>query len=283
MPAPLVEALDANPDDRLLLVHARGLGMTHSGNTAIREAFSRGAATSASLMLPCPWAREAAAEHRGQDIGIMFTLTAPFPTFRWGPLIPSPSLIDGNGGFPSSTSEVWDHADLDEVRRECRTQLERAIIWGFDISFISSYRGVLQDRPEFFDIALDIAVEYQLPMSLSSPEDQRRIGFPFHELAAAEGVWCADRQIDSRELDPEHWLDSLDAQLQPGMNELLITPAQDTAEQRAVDPDHAAAAVRDDIRCSDGTILEAFTRKGIRPVTFRQLRDAQRVAAATGS
>ena len=56
---------------------------------------------------------------------------------------------------------MWDHADLDEVRRELRAQVERAILWGFDVSHLDSHMGTLQLRPEFFDVYLDLAVEFE--------------------------------------------------------------------------------------------------------------------------
>ena len=84
-------------------------------------------------MMPCPWAREAAARFRGEDVGVALTLNAEFDVYRWGPMTHAPSLLDGDGGFPRTLDDAWDHADLDEVRRECRAQIERAVLWGFDI------------------------------------------------------------------------------------------------------------------------------------------------------
>ena len=60
---------------------------------------------------------------------------------------------------------MWDHADLDEVRKECRAQLERAIYWGFDVSHIDSHMGTMQLRPEFFDVYLELAVDFRLPLA----------------------------------------------------------------------------------------------------------------------
>jgi len=48
-----------------------------------------------------------------------------------------------------------DHADLDEVRREARAQIERAILWGFDVSHLDTAHSTMLLRPEFFDVYLD--------------------------------------------------------------------------------------------------------------------------------
>ena len=101
-------------------------------------------------MVPCPWARDAAAQYRGEDVGVHLTLNAEYDLYRWGPITHAPSLLGGDGGFPRTIEDVWDHADIDEVRKELRAQVERAILWGFDISHLDSHMGTLQLKPEFF-------------------------------------------------------------------------------------------------------------------------------------
>src|SRR5919112_2649771 len=184
----LAERLGHPADARLLIVTCDGLGCSHAANVGIYEALRDGVATSASLMVPCPWAREAAARYRGEDVGVHLTLNAEHERYRWGPITHGPSLLDGDGGFPRTVSDVWDHADLEEVRRELRAQVERAILWGFDVSHLDDHMGVLQQRPEFFDVLLDLAVEFQLPVRLLGQSSERAIGFPFRALAAEEGV-----------------------------------------------------------------------------------------------
>ena len=125
-------------------------------------------------MVPCPWARDAAAMYRGEDVGVHLTLNAEWDTYRWGPITHSPSLLDGDGGFPRTVEDVWDHADLDEVRKECRAQIERAIYWGFDVSHLDSHMGTLQLRPEFFDVYLELAVDFGLPLRMPGASARAR-------------------------------------------------------------------------------------------------------------
>ncbi len=132
----LAERLGHAPDDRLLIINCDDLGSCHAANVGVYEALRDGIATSATLMVPCPWAREAASRYRGEDVGVHLTLNAEHERYRWGPITHAPSLLDGDGGFPRTVSDVWDHADLDEVRRELRAQIERAILWGFDVSHL---------------------------------------------------------------------------------------------------------------------------------------------------
>ena len=162
----LAERLGHAPDAKLLIVNCDDLGSTRAANVAVYEALRDGLATSATLMVPCPWSRDAASGYRGEDVGVHLTLNSEWENYRWGPITHSPSLLDGDGGFPRTREDAWDHADLEEVRKECRAQIERAILWGFDVSHLDSHMGTLQLRPEFFDVYLEMAVEFGLPLRM---------------------------------------------------------------------------------------------------------------------
>jgi len=138
VPASLAERLGYSPDARLLIVNCDDLGSSRAANVAIYEALRDGVASSATLMVPCPWARDAAAMYRGEDVGVHPHAERRVEQLPLGPITHSPSLLDGDGGFPRTVEDVWDHADLDEVRKECRAQVEKAIYWGFDVSHLDS-------------------------------------------------------------------------------------------------------------------------------------------------
>src|ERR1700677_1478650 len=65
----LAERLGYGPEDRLLIVHCDDLGSSHSANVASYRSIVYGVATSATLMVPCPWAREAARMLHGLSVG----------------------------------------------------------------------------------------------------------------------------------------------------------------------------------------------------------------------
>ena len=66
----LAERLGYAPDDRLLIINCDDLGSCHAANVGTYEALREGIATSATLMVPCPWARDAASRYRGEDVGV---------------------------------------------------------------------------------------------------------------------------------------------------------------------------------------------------------------------
>lgn len=274
----LAERLGHAADDRLVIISCDDLGMCHGINEGVYAALRAGVATCASIMVPAPWARDAAAQYRGEDVGCHLTLTAEHERYRWGPLTHAPSLLGGDGGFPGTRHDLWEHADLDEVRRELRAQIERAVVWGFDVSHLASHQGVLVDRPEFFDVYLDLAVEFALPIRLPSPEAERIAGFPFRALAAEEGVVVPDHFRQARQPGSRERAEEIIAALPPGVTEIHVQPALDTPEVRALAPDWEAWVDDADLVARDGLLDQLIRSAGAIPIGFRELRDLQRQA-----
>jgi predicted glycoside hydrolase/deacetylase ChbG (UPF0249 family) len=274
--ATLAERLGYGPDDRVLIINCDDLGSCHAANVGIYEALRDGVATSASLMVPCPWAREAAARYRGEDVGVHLTLNAEHDLYRWGPITHAPSLLDGDGGFPRTQRDLWDHADLDEARRELRAQIERAILWGFDVSHLDSHMGTLQLKAEFFDIYLDLAVEFGLPIRLSGASTERTIGFPFRKLAEEEGAVFPDHFVYVRGVGSRRDIERTVHDLQPGVTEVYVHPAVDSAELRALTKDWAARVDDHDLVVTDRSLRTMLERAGAGLIGYRELRNLQR-------
>ncbi len=276
--APLAERLGFTPDDRLLIVTCDDLGSSRAANVAVYESLRSGLATSASLMVPCPWARDAAAQYRGEDVGVHLTLNAEWETYRWGPITSAPSLLDGDGGFPRTIEDTWDHADVEEVRRECRAQVERAILWGFDVSHLDSHMGTLQLRPEFFDVYLELAVDFGLPVRMGPAGGERAVGFPYRDLAAAEGLIFPDHLVVTP-VGARHAIEQAVFALGPGVTEIFLHPAVDTDELRASHPDWAGRVEDHALLCADPSFSDLLDRAGVTLIGYRELRDLQRAGA----
>lgn len=273
----LAEALGYSPDASLIIVTCDELGVTFASNAGVYSALREGMGKVGGLVVPAPWAREAAARYRGEDVGVHLTLNAEYDLYRWGPITHSPSLLDGDGGFPRTLDDLWDHADTEEVRRECRAQIERAIYWGFDVSHLSAHLGALDFRPEFFDVALELASEFGLPLRLPSAEAERQWGFPFRERAAEERVISPDHLVRvSRTHSARGALDQLLADIRPGVTEVVLRPALDTAELRSIAPDWAARVADHDLAMTADSLQVLARRERVHLIGYRQLRDLQR-------
>lgn len=258
-----------------MIIVCDGLGSSNAANIGVAKALRTGIATSATLQVPCPWARGAAVDLRGEDVGVAFTLNAEYEVYRWGPITYAPSLLGGDGGFPQTPTDLWEHADVDETRRECRAQLERAVLYGFDPSHLGAHLGALCSRPEFFDLYLELAIEYRLPMSLPDPSVD--LGFPARKLAEDEDILTPDHVVAARPtVASRAVVDAAIADLQTGVTEIHVRPAVDSPELRALSPDWAVRVADAHLVTDDWTLRSAVERSGAELIGFRELRMAQR-------
>ena len=276
MTSNLAERLGYGPDARIVIVNADDLGLCHAANLGVYDCLRTGTVTSATLMVPCPWARDAAARYRGEDVGVHLTVNAERERYRWGPITHAPSLLDGDGGFPRTIEDFWDHADVDEVRRECRAQIERAILWGFDVSHLDAHMSTLLLRPEFFDVYLELALDFGLPVRIADGSRPDRLGFPAREVAEDAGVVFVDRVLSARRLGARVTIATRLAALEPGVTELRLHPALDTPELRALASDWETRVDDHRLVCADSTLAEALEAAGVRLLGYRALRDLVR-------
>lgn len=272
----LANTLGYDADARLLIITCDNLGAYHSANVACYESLRSGLATTASVMVPAPWSREAVRGYRGSNVGVHLTLNAEFDCYRWAAITRSPTLHSGEGGFPRSVHDLWEHADAEEVRRECRAQIERAIVWGFDPTHLDSHLGALVLRPEMFDVYLDLASEFDLPIRLSDEPAEAGAGFPLRSLAAEEGILSPDvsSQLtgDDRVAAMHEFIESL----KPGVTELCVQPAIDTPELRALTPDAAHRIADHSMLTGSNDLPQALAAAQVTLISWADLRSAQR-------
>jgi predicted glycoside hydrolase/deacetylase ChbG (UPF0249 family) len=273
----LAERLGHPADAKLLIISCDDLGSSHAANEGVLQALHHGVATCASLMVPAPWAHDAASRlSPADDIGVHLTLNCEHDRYRWGPITHAPSLLSGEGGFPRNVDDLWEHADPAEVLRECRAQIERTIAWGIDPTHLAPHLTAITLRPEFFDVYVELAVEFALPVRLPSSITAAEAGFPFRQLAADEGVVFPDHfDHDWRPRSRERVLAAV-RDLRPGVTELHVQPVIDTAEVRAITP--AAEAWIDDLALvtTDPTLADLLAESGAVLIGYRALRDVMR-------
>lgn len=277
MPQPtLNERLGHSPDAKLVILSCDDLGAFQAANDGVYDALRTGVATCASLMVPAPWARHAVAAYRGEDIGVHLTLNSEHEAYRWGPLTHSPSLLSGEGGFPRTIDDLWEHADTQEVLRECRAQVARAIEWGVDVTHLAPHLTAITLRPEFFDVYLELAVEFALPIRLPSTITEAQAGFPFRTLAAEEGVVFPDHFDHDWRGGSRARVFGAFANLAPGVTEIHVQPCTDTPEIRALGEASSGWIDDYDLVVRDATLREAIAASGAVLIGYRQLREAMR-------
>lgn len=271
----LAERLGYGTRDKLLIVNCDDLGSSASANRAIGDLIARGAATSATLMVPCPWALDGVERAKGGGVGVHLTLTCEYPAYRWRALTAAKSLHDGTGCMRATTWAVWDDADLDDVRAECRAQIEQALAWGVDVTHLDTHMGAMQLEPRYHAIFLELAAEYRLPVRMIGARAEELAGVPARALAQAAGLVFPDQTIDLWKRPPGTLAERM-ANLRPGVTELFLHPVEDGPELRAYDLTEADIRVGDYAAMSDPSFLSMIEAAGAHLISFAPLRDLMR-------
>lgn len=232
---------------KLLIIHGDDIGVSHAQNAATFAAMEHGVVTSASVMMPTPWVMEVvhyASEHPAADIGVHVTLTAEWDDYKWGPLLGKdqvPSLVTPAGYFHATTPEFVAAAKLEEVDREVRAQIDRALALGLEVTHLDGHMGVLSATPALLALYLKIGADYHLPLRLhrhagdgvSDPSVQAALtAFPgaYTEiLGAPPATYPGGMRA--------HY-NALLRNLRPGLNLIVLHVASDGEEMAAVTAGH---------------------------------------------
>ena len=240
----VAERLGHPGDAKLLIIHADDLAVSHSEDAASFDALDRHAATSASIMVPCPWLTEVAVyakAHPDTDLGLHLTLTAEWKTDRWGPVESKdrvPSLLDADGYLWPEVAPALQHIKADEAEREIRAQIEHAIAMGIHPTHLDSHMGVLFARPDLTAVYIKVAHEYKLPfLGMLTPNAPPNLKSLFSENdVLLDSVIIANPSVPAANWR-NFYLDAI-KNLKPGLTEFIVHLAHDDAESQAVMVDH---------------------------------------------
>ena len=267
----LAQRLGCSPDARLLIVNCDDVGSSHSANVAAFRAMTYGIATSASLMVPCPWAAEAARMFEGLPVGVHLTLTSEHSGYRWRSLTGAASLCDAGGFLPATTALALGQQDTEDVRAECRAQVAAALAWGVDVTHIDTHMDVLHASPALFTIYLDLAEQFAVPIRLPI-----QATFPAREMAEARGILSVDHLIYTWPRPTRDVMFEECPALPCGVTELFAHPVLDGEELRGYDRDHADIRVHDAAALTDPGVAALLDRYQVQRISYRELRAAQR-------
>ena len=162
---------------KVLILHVDDAGMSHESDMGVEMALTDGVSTSTSVMMPCPWVPEIVKyimEHPNTDAGLHLTLTSEWDYYRWGPLAGKaavPGLTDKQGDLYSSVEAVYFHATPEEIDKEIRAQLDRALAMGFKPTHLDSHMGTLFAKEAFLQKYLQMGIEKQIPVMFPGGDD----------------------------------------------------------------------------------------------------------------
>ena len=248
--------------EKYLIINADDYGSFLGANLATQELFERDCITSATIMMPCMWARMAchwAAKHPQYAIGVHLTTTSEWNTCKWGPVAHenTSTLRDAEGFMWQSSTLFEEHADIDQVRDECLAQLSLAKMLGLNPSHwdnhMGSLYGVATGRLELLEQTLELSAEQKLPFRFplrgmeqgydtsKAPIDEETLQFVFRQVQRFiddRGVACPDFLMvpDHNEDNTRDYATYRDFMFEyvktfpHGITETFIHPSTDTGE-----------------------------------------------------
>lgn len=292
---PVLRKLGFSDEDRAVIAHMDDVGMCHASLAAYADLVDFGLISAASTMVPCPWFPATAAfcrNHPGKvDMGVHITLTSEWQGYRWGPIStrePSSGLVDEEGCFFASTDAAQAHGKLEAVQLEIKAQVERALAAGIDVTHVDSHMGTVFD-PRYLGAYVQTSWQYRIPPFLLRKDQAalREMGIDAETAALfaeqlrmfeAQGLPLIDdlyqMPLDQPNERLEQVIRALET-LRPGITYLIIHPAKDTPELRAITPDWPSRVA--DYEVFTSKALRSFVRKsGIHLIGWRALRELLR-------
>lgn len=283
----LAEKLGYDRNEKLLIVHADDMGLSHSTNSAVIEAFQKEGITSGSIMVPCPWFPEVAEFAKNNpklDIGIHLTLTSEWDNYFFGGILPAteiPNLLNKNGYFYPSVEEFAKHANAAEVEKEIRAQIEKALAFGVRPSHFDNHMGTILASPDYYQILLKLGREYQIPVLI--PADMiTAISPQLLEMLSKDNVMVDHLFMINQASPANQWGEpylNFIANMQPGLNEIIVHLARDNDETRAImvnHPDFGSEWRQHDLDfVLSNDFKKALKDHNIKLVTWRQIGAVQ--------
>lgn len=264
-------------DARLLIVNADDLGMCHSVNTAIFAALQNGIVSSATLMVPCPWALHAMqflAAHPEIPFGVHLTVISDWANYRWGPVTPKErvsSLIEGTGYFHNfeGMQEFLAQVDLSELEMEFRSQIEAVFSAGLQPTHLDWHSLRIKDRTDISDVMLKLAREYGLALRVAGEKQIKKV----HDLdlPANDHDFLDSYLIDSNE-KTARYIELLRG-LPVGLNEWAVHPGLENAELLTIDPGGAHIRQTDFDFLMSQQAKEVIEEEGITLLDYRVLQE----------
>ncbi|HEX2113928.1 MAG TPA: ChbG/HpnK family deacetylase, partial [Alphaproteobacteria bacterium] len=186
------------------------------------------------------------------------------------------SLHDQDGFLHRTMKTALERVDAAEARSERRAQIEAALAWGVDVTHLDTHMNVVQSRTDLYDIYLDLTEEFRLPVRMFSREETDRQGFHARERAEARGVLFNEHIIYPWPRRTRDVFFEEIPRLQPGVTEIFAHPALDGEELRAHDASNANIRAHDAECLIDPAVSDLLDRHDVKPISYRDLREAQR-------
>lgn len=290
------ERLGWRADQVVVILHVDDVGMSHSSNLGAIEAIEKGVGTSCAVMMPCSWVSEIShylKDHPTTDSGLHLTLTSEWQPYRWGPLAGKsqvPGLVDPEGCLWRSVPGVVMKASADEIEKEIRAQIDRAVTIGIPITHMDSHMGTLFARPDFFERYVRVGMERKIPIlavgghatwtQKENPDANQELKKWIPKIWNAGLPVLDDLHTGSYDWKPAEKTDRLLELLQslkPGVTEILFHASRPTEDFPIITG--SSESRRADLRAlTDPKVKEWIQAHGVILTTWRELQERRQRA-----
>lgn len=290
-PATLTEMLGFDESDKLLIINADDAGMSHGTNQGVIKSMTEGLVSSASIMVPCPWASEIAnfaLKNPDKDFGVHLTHTSEWKYYRWSPLTSlekTPGLRAEDGFMHRNVKALYCHSTALEAYLEGRAQIGKALKAGINVSHIDSHMGAMMYDSNYALMYIRLAKEFDLPLRVPSYETLKKHkaekiihvldGFGLiypdylvHNLGGIKGKSLKEK-----------WLNVIQ-KLKPGVTEIYIHPASPSDETKAITHSWKTRAEELRLFTEDKDIRKALEKNNIKIIGYKKLKKLQRNKAS---
>ncbi len=282
----LAERLGYKSTDRLLIINCDDVGMCHSANLAVVEGMEKGLITSGTIMTPCPWFNEIAAyarNHPEKDFGVHLDYTSEWKYYRWGSVAPRDQvkgLYDDEDYLWESIEEVYAHSTPEEALTEARAQIKKALDAGIAVTHLDSHMGTLQYKPEYLNVYVQLALEFNLPLRMAAQSTMESFGFPeLRKQFAGKGIVFGDYfiydELENYKDVKSFWTDII-KNLKPGVTELFIHASKESDELKAITNSWNVRTKEAAVFTSDPDIRKLIADEKIILIGYRPLMELQR-------
>lgn len=279
---------------KVIIFHSDDMGMCLEGMNGTVRALEAGLVTSVSTMMPCPWVPgwlDYLKKNPEVDNGLHLTLTSEWDHYRWGPVAGKPavpSLVDEQGCFWDNVDLVIKHGSADDVEKELRAQIDKALTMGMPVTHIDSHMGTLFANLEFFERYVKVGIEYKLPILITGPDgylSNRYEGGLAKTLTATgahERVWAAGLPVlDDATGVSYDWKTTQEKkrmvmqtirELRPGVTEFIVHCTLRDAHFDAISESGSTRQADYDVMV-DPEVIQLVKDEGIILTTWRELME----------
>ena len=267
---------------RVIMLHADDAGMCEEANAATAHLLENNYIQSAAVMAPCPSADDFiqwAIDHPKADIGMHLTLTSEWKEYRWGPISTAeevPGLIDPEGMLWHEVPQVVMNASAEEVEKEIRAQIDKAIAMGHQPTHIDTHMGTLYGHASYVEVFFKVAEEYGIPANAIDLSDSlvadrfKKEGYPIDEKVIGIIADYSLPKLDNFTSAPkgETYEDKIEnfktliKSLPPGLTEIIFHPSVESENLKSI-TNSWQQRVWETEMFSDPNLIKFFEEEGV--------------------